>query len=271
MKTVNYNITGWKVKHTLSFISRTGTRHGTRITLNWATASRTQSWCGLRASTCGSSLRSTAFICTAMAEVGCPSLHFAVPSWWDRPLRPVNVIQACPGLKRTSFVGYKTQTRVLKQNECGGLGRLRGRVHASVTKEDSKRESDVCNHSLWCECGWHSGELWCHFSLFRSKNLLFEIQLFLRLFRVTQIPIQSYHNANCTSSLQSLTTGASGRVTQFSPWYELFSSLLFYSCWGSSWLPLVLWNSSTSCWNEDRKSRNTLSSCSVPSYAVSTW
>ncbi len=269
MKTVNYIITVWKPKHTLSFISRTGTRHGTRITLSWAIASRTQSWCGLRASTCGSSLRSTAFICTAMPEVGCPSLHSAVPSWWDRPLRPVNVIQACPGFKCTSFVGYKT--RVLKQSEWGGLGRLRGRVHTLVTKEDSKRESDVCNHSLRGECGWHSGELWCHFSLFRSKNLLFEIQLFLRLFRVTQIPIQSYHIVNRTSSLQSLTTGASGRVIQFSPWYELFSSLLFYSCWGSSWHPLVLWNSSTSCWNEDRKSSNTLFSCSVPSYAVSLW
>lgn len=219
MKTVNYNIIVWKVKHTLSFISRTGTRHGTRITLNWAIASRTQSWCGLRASTCGSSLRSTAFICTAMPEVGCPSLHSAVPSWWDRPLRPVNIIQACPGFKCTSFVGYKTQTRVLKQSEWGGLGRLRGRVHTLVTKEDSKRESDVCNHSLRGECGWHSGELWCHFSLFRSKNLLFEIQLFLRLFRVTQIPIQSYHIVNRTSSLQSLTTGASRRVIQFSPWY----------------------------------------------------
>lgn len=95
MKTVNYHKTGWKVKHTLFFISRTGTRHGTRITLNWAIASRTQSWCGLHASTCGSSLHSTAFICTATAEVGCPSLHSAMPSWWDRPLRPVNVIQAC--------------------------------------------------------------------------------------------------------------------------------------------------------------------------------
>lgn len=163
MKTVNYNITGWKVKHTLSFISRTGTRHGTRITLNWATASRTQSWCGLRASTCGSSLRSTAFICTAMAEVGCPSLRSAVPSWWDRPLRPVNVIQACPGLKRTSFVGYKTQTRVLKQSECGGLGRLRGRVHASV-KERVMCVTTVCGVSavstlVSCDVTFHSSAL----------------------------------------------------------------------------------------------------------------
>jgi len=146
--------TCWKVKHTLFFISRTGTRHGTRTTLNWAIASRTQSWCGLHASTCGSSLHSTAFISTATAEVGCPSLHSAMPSWWGRPLRPVNVIQACPGLKSTSFVVYKIQTRMSKQSERGGLGRLRGRVHALVAEEDSKRESGVvCNLSLWCECG----------------------------------------------------------------------------------------------------------------------
>lgn len=168
MKTVNYHKTDWKVKHTLSFITRTGTRHGTRITQNWATASRTQSWCGLHASTCGSSLLSTAFICTAMAEVGCPSLRSAVPSWWDRPLRPVNVIQACPGLKSTSFVGYKTQTRVLKQSERGGLGRLRGRVHALVAKKDNKKRvmcvTSVCGMSVVntlvsCDVTFHSSAL----------------------------------------------------------------------------------------------------------------
>lgn len=42
---------------------------------------------------------------------------------------------------------------MLKQSERGGLGRLRGRVHALVAEEDSKRECGVCNLSLWCECG----------------------------------------------------------------------------------------------------------------------